>query len=159
MIFGGSQCNYQGVKTISPEDGNSIISGSKYDHQGIKICLSGAQDVIIRGSRSHLREFVNYRHPNPRRVWKGGSGLRSLPPFPLDPAHWSSLAKIGPRIPKSLIFVTPVVIMTSDPPPLSSPGLLGTSSGPWSLVPGLWSRSLVPVPGPQSLALVPGPGP
>ena len=33
----------------------------------------------------NLREFVNYRHPGPRRVWKGGSELQSPPPFPEDP--------------------------------------------------------------------------
>ena len=33
----------------------------------------------------HLREFVNYRHPDPRRVWKGGSEPQSPPPFPDDP--------------------------------------------------------------------------
>ena len=32
-----------------------------------------------------MREFVNYRHPDPRRVWKVGSELQSLPPFPLHP--------------------------------------------------------------------------
>ena len=32
----------------------------------------------------NLRELSNYRHPDPRRVWKGGSKLRSLPPFPED---------------------------------------------------------------------------
>ena len=35
----------------------------------------------------NLREFVNYRHPDPRRVWTGGSELRSLPPFPDHPDH------------------------------------------------------------------------
>ena len=34
-----------------------------------------------------MREFVNYRHPDPRRVWKGGSELQSLPPFPGHPLH------------------------------------------------------------------------
>ena len=29
--------------------------------------------------------MCNYRHPGPRRVWKGGSDLQSDPPFPLDP--------------------------------------------------------------------------
>ena len=32
-----------------------------------------------------MRELVNYRHPGPRRVWKGGSDLQSDPPFPADP--------------------------------------------------------------------------
>ena len=32
-----------------------------------------------------MREFVNYRHPDPRRVWKGGSEPQSPPPFPDDP--------------------------------------------------------------------------
>ena len=29
--------------------------------------------------------LCNYRHPGPRRVWKGGSDLQSDPPFPADP--------------------------------------------------------------------------
>ena len=32
-----------------------------------------------------LREFVNYRHPGPRRVQKVGSELQSTTSFPLDP--------------------------------------------------------------------------
>eukprot|EP00973_Karenia_brevis_P063088 8771758-Karenia_brevis.AAC.1 len=35
----------------------------------------------------NLREFVNYRHPNPWRVWKGGSGLQLLTKFPVHPLH------------------------------------------------------------------------
>ena len=31
--------------------------------------------------------LCNYRHPGPRRVWKGGSDLQSDPPFPLDPVQ------------------------------------------------------------------------
>ena len=37
--------------------------------------------------KHNLREFVNYRHPDPRRVWKVGSDLQSLPPFPVHPVH------------------------------------------------------------------------
>ena len=33
----------------------------------------------------NLREFVNYRHPDPRRVWKGGSELQLATSFPVDP--------------------------------------------------------------------------
>ena len=33
----------------------------------------------------NLRELVNYRHPDPRRVWKGGSGRQFTTPLPLDP--------------------------------------------------------------------------
>ena len=29
--------------------------------------------------------LCNYRHPGPRRVWKGGSDLQSDPPIPPDP--------------------------------------------------------------------------
>ena len=29
---------------------------------------------------------MNSRHPDPRRVWKVGSGARLLPPLPADPA-------------------------------------------------------------------------
>ena len=36
---------------------------------------------------SNLREFVNSRHPSPRRVWKVGSVARWLPPLPVDPAR------------------------------------------------------------------------
>eukprot|EP00973_Karenia_brevis_P005236 718738-Karenia_brevis.AAC.1 len=35
--------------------------------------------------------------------------------------------QIGTRIPKSLIFVTPIALLPSDSPPLSSPGLPGSS--------------------------------
>eukprot|EP00973_Karenia_brevis_P011327 1534562-Karenia_brevis.AAC.1 len=47
----------------------------------------------------HLFEGVcyNYRHPNPRRVWKGGSGLRSMPPFPLQRSSSASSASLGPE--------------------------------------------------------------
>ncbi len=32
-----------------------------------------------------LREFVNYRHPGPRCVWKGGSEPQFTTSFPVDP--------------------------------------------------------------------------
>ena len=32
------------------------------------------------------RELVNYRHPDPRRVWKGGSGQQFTTSLQLDPA-------------------------------------------------------------------------
>ena len=38
------------------------------------------QDSIIWGS------LLNYRNPDPRRVWKGGSELLSMTPFPAHPA-------------------------------------------------------------------------
>ena len=42
-----------------------------------------------RGVRSGgLREFVlNSRHPDPRRVWKVGSGARLLPPLQGNPGN------------------------------------------------------------------------
>ena len=40
----------------------------------------------VPGNSVHiLREFANYRHPGPRRVWKGGSDLQGMTPLPLDP--------------------------------------------------------------------------
>ena len=33
----------------------------------------------------NLREFVNYRHPDPRRVWKGESEPQLMTPDPRDP--------------------------------------------------------------------------
>ena len=33
---------------------------------------------------AYLREFVNSRHPDPRRVWKVGPGAHLLPPLPAD---------------------------------------------------------------------------
>ena len=33
----------------------------------------------------NLREFVTYRHPDPRRVWKGGSEQHLLTPLPRAP--------------------------------------------------------------------------
>ena len=34
---------------------------------------------------ANLREFVYSRHPDPRRVWKGGSEQHLLTPLPGDP--------------------------------------------------------------------------
>ena len=34
---------------------------------------------------THLRKFVNYRHPGPRRMWKVGSELQSTTLDPADP--------------------------------------------------------------------------
>ena len=42
-----------------------------------------------------LREFVNYRHPDPRRVWKGGSEQQLVTPFPVDPLESSGSAGSG----------------------------------------------------------------
>ena len=48
-----------------------------------------------------MREFVNYRHPGPRRVWKVGSELQSTTSFPLDPldpvdpVDWLRVPKYG----------------------------------------------------------------
>ena len=42
--------------------------------------------VILIDPLHNLREFVlNSRHPDPRRVWKVGSGARLLPPLRRDP--------------------------------------------------------------------------
>ena len=41
----------------------------------------------------NLGEFVNYHHPDPRRVWKAGSGLRLLTPFPVDPVDLADCAE------------------------------------------------------------------
>ena len=38
--------------------------------------------------------MCNYRHPGPRRVWKGGSDLQSLTPFPVDPLDPADPAQI-----------------------------------------------------------------
>ncbi len=51
----------------------------------------------LPGEKTSLREFGNYRHPGPRRVWKGGSELQSPPPFredPVDPGENSQRLKI-----------------------------------------------------------------
>ena len=41
--------------------------------------ISRGDPPPLRPNTSHLREFVNYRHPGPRRVWKGGSEPQSPP--------------------------------------------------------------------------------
>ena len=48
----------------------------------IVVISSGSRAGVILHMKYHLRDFVNYRHPGPRRVWKGGSELQSPPPFP-----------------------------------------------------------------------------
>ena len=67
----------------------------------------------------NLREFVNYRHPDPRRVWKVGSELQSLPPFPLHPVH-----PVHPLHPLLNSFWLQNGVNTikngSDPPPKAS---------------------------------------
>ena len=40
---------------------------------------------LLINIRGYLREFVNYRHPCPRRVWMGGSEPHLMTPFPVDP--------------------------------------------------------------------------
>ena len=56
---------------------------------------------------TYLREFVNYRHPGPRRVWKVGSELQSTtldPVDPLDPLDPLLCRKVWFRIGKTLLF-------------------------------------------------------
>ena len=49
----------------------------------------------------HCRELFNYRHPGPRRVWKGGPEPRLLTPDladradPVDPLMSSKIAPIA----------------------------------------------------------------
>ncbi len=38
----------------------------------IVVISSGSRAGVILHMKYHLRDFVNYRHPGPRRVWKGG---------------------------------------------------------------------------------------
>ena len=52
----------------------------------VSIDINVAIIINMNMNSNILREFVcNYRHPGPRRVWKGGSDLQSLTPFPVDP--------------------------------------------------------------------------
>ena len=41
--------------------------------------------------------MCNYRHPGPWRVWKGGSDLQSLTPFPVDPLDRADPAQSNGR--------------------------------------------------------------
>ena len=55
----------------------------------------------------NLRELVNYRHPDPRRVWKGGSGRQFTTPLQLDPVdHVDQLAcsKLVLRVRETLLL-------------------------------------------------------
>ena len=60
-----------------------------------------------------MREFVNYRHPGPRRVWKGGSEQQLVTPFPVDPLdpldpvdplQSSACPKVGARLHQTLLL-------------------------------------------------------
>ena len=55
---------------------------------------------------SGLREFVNYRHPGPRRVWKGGPEPRLLTPDPVDPGDPLMSSKLLQIIIKNKHFGT-----------------------------------------------------
>ena len=46
------------------------------------------------GVALNLREFVNSRHPSPRRVWKVGSVARWLPPLPRARDHPAGSASV-----------------------------------------------------------------
>eukprot|EP00973_Karenia_brevis_P027013 3727635-Karenia_brevis.AAC.1 len=54
---------------------------------------------------------------------KGGSGLQSLPPFPLHPVHQVHCAENS----KIVDFRDPYRTFVLGPPSLSSPGLPGSS--------------------------------
>ena len=63
----------------------------------------------------NLREFVNYRHPGPRRVWKVGSELQSTT---LDPVDLSGSKR---RVPKcGFVYAKPYFSLSGRPP--TSPG-------------------------------------
>ena len=68
--------------------------------------LRAVSDIYI-----YLREFVYSRHPDPRRVWKGGSEQHLLTPLPRAPR-----APRTPRAPransKKLCFVDCFVNLT-----------------------------------------------
>ena len=54
-----------------------------------------------------LREFVNYRHPGPRRAWKGGSEQQLVTPFlvdPVDPVETSACPEVGARPHQTLVL-------------------------------------------------------
>ena len=55
-----------------------------------------------------LREFVNSRHPDPRRMWKGGSEPQLMTPDPVDPVDWLdpvACSKVGARLDQTLYLV------------------------------------------------------
>ena len=54
--------------------------------------------------QSILRELVNYRHPDPRRVWKGGSGRQFTTPLNADPADPAACAKLVFRVRETLLL-------------------------------------------------------
>ena len=49
-------------------------------------------------------ELVNYRHPDPRRVWKGGSGRQFTTPDPVDPVDPDLCSKLVFCVRETLLF-------------------------------------------------------
>ncbi len=67
--------------------------------------------------------LLNYHNPDLWRAWKGGSELRSLTPFPVDPLDLADLSGLRVWVhfcAKSLIFK---VLESSDLPQIASFGL------------------------------------
>ena len=52
----------------------------------------------------NLRELVNYRHPGPWRVWKGGRGQQFTTPLPVDPVDPMACFKLVFRVLETLLL-------------------------------------------------------
>ena len=89
----------------------------------------------------NLREFVlNSRHPDPRRVWKGGSEPRLMPPLPGDLTGKSGSAGSADEFqivhfPSFLQYLVIFVTSRNSWQPLGSSGRL------WGSLGGLWVSS------------------
>ena len=74
-----------------PVASQSVPKGAPRDVLGRKC----SPNDLKMESKIDLREFVNYRHPGPRRVWKVGSELQSTTLDPVDPVDWLRVPKYG----------------------------------------------------------------
>ena len=67
----------------------------------------------LNNAFSNSRELVNYRHPDPRRAWKGGSGRQFTTSLPADPAD--ALDLLDPLACAKLVFrVRETLLLTPE---------------------------------------------
>ena len=76
-----------------------------------------------------MREFVNYRHPGPRRVWKVGSELQSTTLDPVDPVNCRLCPKVWFR-------KSETILCTLGPVPRGTLTLGGRNEAPAGILAG-----------------------